>query len=267
TREGVGTGDLRLDTRSMPPRRRPFGRAGVAILGVAVLAATAAAQTPPQTPPPDQPAAPSHSGDLWERDLLTGDWGGLRTNLENRGLQLGVNYIGEGLTSMTGGIRRGPIYEDRWEMFMTVDLEKAVGWSGATFHANAYQIDGRGLSENNLDNLLVASGIEATRSSRLFDLWLQQDLFGGVLQVRAGQLAADDEFFISQYAANFINSTFGWPGITMADLPSGGPAYPLSTPGVRLRFAPDERFSLMAAAFNGDPAGPGAGNPQLRDAS
>jgi porin len=210
---------------------------------------------------------PPHQGGLWERDLLTGDWDGWRSRLEGQGVQLGVNYIGEVLGNSTGGTRRGAIYEDRIEMLVTVDLDKQLGWSGATFHANAYRIDGRGLSANDLGNLLTASNIEATRATRLFDLWLQQDLLSGALQVRAGQIAADDEFFTSQYAATFVNSTFGWPGILATDLPSGGPAYPLATPGLRLKWAASDALTVLAAVFDGDPAGPGAGNPQLRDAS
>jgi len=44
-----------------------------------------------------------------------------------------------------------------------------------------YQIHGRGLSANYLgNNLLTASNIEASRATRLFDLWLQQQLFDGL---------------------------------------------------------------------------------------
>lgn len=85
--------------------------------------------------------------------------------------------------------------------------------------------------------------------------------------MRAGQIAADDEFATSLYASTLINSTFGWPAILAADLPSGGPAYPLATPGVRAALAPNGPLTFAAAIFNGDPAGPGPGNPQLRDAS
>jgi porin len=216
----------------------------------------------------DQPPASPHAGGFWERDLLTGDWGGTRTDWENRGVRLGANYTGELLGNISGGVRRGAIYEGRLELLLNLDLEKAVGWSGATFHVNAYQIHGRGLSANDLgNNLLVVSNIEAERTTRLFDLWLQQELLDGLLSIRVGQLAADDEFIVSQYAANFVNATFGWPGITSANLPSGGPAYPLATPGVRIKLAPTSQLSVLAAVFNGDPAGPGLGTPQSRDAS
>ena len=48
-----------------------------------------------------------------------------------------------------------------------------------------------------------------------------------------------------------------WPTIGAANLPSGGAAYPLSTPGVRLKVDPVKNVSLLLAVLNGDPAGPG----------
>lgn len=214
-----------------------------------------------------QPQSP-HAGDLWSRDALTGNWGGWRSKLEDMGIVVGADTIDEALGNPTGGTNEGAIYEGRLELFTTIDLGKTVGWSGATFHTNAYWIRGRGLSANDLDNnLFTASNIEAARSLRLFDLWVEQSLLNTALTIRAGQIAADDEFFISPTAATFINSTFGWPAIMASDLPSGGPAYPLATPGVRVKYAATDTISMLAGLFNGDPAGAGSGDPQLRDAS
>ena len=245
--------------------RRGAGRsAAAALAAAAILTAPFAAMAQDAT---TAPAGEKESG-LWQRETLTGDWGGLRSALEERGFQIGVVYTAEALGNPAGGVGHGAIYEGRLETALDVDLEKAVGWTGAAFHANAYQIHGRGLSANYLgNNLLTASNIEASRATRLFDLWLQQKLFDGALSVRAGQLAADDEFVISQYGATFVNGTFGWPGLLAADAASGGPAYPLATPGVRVAVMPSDALTLSAAVFNGNPAGPGSGNPQLRDDS
>jgi porin len=114
---------------------------------------------------------------------------------------------------------------------------------------------------------MTASNIEALRSTRLFDLWIEQLFFAGALSVRGGQIAADDEFFTSVYAGSFINGTFGWPAIMASDLPSGGAAYPLATPGLRLAYAPSREITLAAAIMNGNPAGSGLTNPQQRDPS
>lgn len=62
-----------------------------------------------------------------------------------------------------------------------------------------------------------------------------------------------------------MNNTFGWPALLSQDLPSGGPSYPEATPGARLLFKPLEKLTLLAAVFNGDPAGPGLGSPVYRD--
>jgi len=40
-----------------------------------------------------------------------------------------------------------------------------------------------------------------------------------------------------------------------ADMPSGGPAYPLATPGARLAVKPTDQLTVLAAVFSGDPAG------------
>lgn len=216
-------------------------------------------------------AAPSpspHDGDFWTRDALTGDWGGKRSALEDSGILIAGDSIDEIFGNVAGGTGTGSIYDGRLELLATLNLEKLLSWSGATFHANAYQIHGRGLSANYLGgNLMTASNIEATRATRLFDLWIEQVLFDGMVSIRAGQIAADDEFFISEYASSFINGTFGWPAIMATDLPSGGPAYPLATPGLRLNVAPTNEITLSAAVLNGDPAGAGTGDPQQRDAS
>ncbi|HEY1507033.1 MAG TPA: carbohydrate porin [Stellaceae bacterium] len=212
-----------------------------------------------------QEASP-HDGDLTTRDALTGDWGGMRSMLEDKGIALGGDVIDEALGNMTGGTKTGAIYDGRIELFATLDLDKLLGWSDATFHVNAYQTHGRGLSANNLGgNLMTASNIEAARSTRLFDLWIEQLFFDGALSIRGGQIAADDEFFTSNYAGNFINGTFGWPAIMASDLPSGGQAYPLATPGLRIAYAPAKEITLAAAIMNGDPAGGGLTNPQQRD--
>jgi porin len=54
-----------------------------------------------------------------------------------------------------------------------------------------------------------------------------------------------------------------WPTIAAVNLPSGGAAYPLSTPGARLKIQPADNLILLFAVLNGDPSGAGfSGNEQ-----
>lgn len=260
--------------RNLPTAGRLLGLATMLVVSHPVLAqpaepaAEAATPAAAAAPAPEGPAEQEAPKGFWDRANLTGDWGGVRTRLSDRGITFGLSDLNETLGNASGGTRRGVIYEGLTEMSMGLDTGKAFGWEGGTFNVSAVQIRGRGLSYNNLDNNLnTVSSAEASRGTLLFELWYEQLMFDKKLGVRIGQMAADQEFMISQYAALFVNSTFGWNTLVSADLPSGGPAYPLATPGVRVRWIPSDRWALLAAAFNGNPAGPGQGNPQLRDPS
>ena len=83
----------------------------------------------------------------------------------------------------------------------------------------------------------------------------------GDVHLRVGQLAADTELFIADVGTMFLHSDY--PSAAANNQPGGGPAFPLSTPGVRLRFdlGPQRDTSLLLAIFNGNPAGPCAGDP------
>lgn len=184
------------------------------------------------------------------------DPGGIRSFLAKRGIEYSLTYVGEVLGNLSGGFRRGAIYEGRLDLQVDANLEQLAGWKGATFHTNFYQIHGTGLSRYYIGNLDVISGIEALPSSRLYELWIEQKLFDDQLGIKIGQIAADTEFIVSQTATLFVNSTYGFPDITGVNLPSGGPAYPLATPAVRAKYTPNKNFSLQVGLFNGDPAGP-----------
>src|ERR1700755_3195472 len=82
--------------------------------------------------------------------------------------------------------------------------------------------------------------------------------------LRAGQLAADAEFFTTRYSDPFINASYGWPAILAVNLPSGAPSPPLSSVGARLKAVVADNITVLSAVFNGDPAGPGADDPQSR---
>jgi porin len=204
---------------------------------------------------------------LFEQEKLTSDWGGMRKQWQDAGVDLGLSDVAETLSNPTGGIRQLTIYQGLLTASLSLDLEKFVNWPGASFYTDGYWISGRGLSRNAIGNLLAVSSIEALPSTRLHDLWLQQEFLDSQVSFRVGQIALDDEFYISRYSANFVNSTFGCPDILSTDLPSGGPCYPFAVPGVRLRAAPTTGLTLSTAVFNGNPAPLGPGDPQVRNSS
>ncbi len=230
-----------------------------------VLAVTpASAQTPAPTaqqPATETATSPSAEKSLWERDTLLGDPSGLRSRLIDHGITFAMTDTEEVFANLGGGLRRGTVYEGLTQVTLKLDSEKFGLWSGGTLVASANQIRGRGPSRDLVGNLQTLSSIEAQPSTKLYDLYYEQSLLGGKLSIRAGQFGADEEFIVSGYAANFVNSSFGFPILPAVDLPNGGPDYPLAIPGVRIKFAPTDTVTLLGAVFNGSPIALGS-NPQ-----
>jgi porin len=193
-----------------------------------------------------------------------GDVAGIRKRLAEHGITYNLIYTNDLLSNVSGGLKQGTIDQGKLEAQITVDLEKLAGWEGLTFYANAFQIHDTGrIRRDYVGGLNTIAAIEAVPTTRLSEMWVEKKLFGDKGSLRIGQLAADSEFFFSDLSAMFLQSD--WPTIAAANLPSGGPAYPLSTPGIRLKLEPNKNVAVLLAMFNGDPAGPGPGDEQLRN--
>jgi porin len=209
----------------------------------------------------DKPTDPDTGESTIEEKTL----GLLPNPLQKFGIKFAATYIGETLGNVSGGLKRGAVYEGRLNLAVDVDLQKLIGADQLTFHANIFQIHGGGLSRGALQNLFVVSGIEALPSTRLYEAYFEKQWGNKRVSLKAGQLAADSEFFNTKYTDVLTNASMGWPAITSTDLPSGGPSPPLAAMGTRILVNVTEQFSILGGIFDGNQAGPGPDDPQLRD--
>jgi porin len=203
--------------------------------------------------------------DTGESTVKESTLGVLPNPFEKNGIKFAVTYIGEVLGNPTGGAKQSAVYEDRINFAMDADLQKLLGLTGLAFHANIFRIDGGGLSRGSLLNFLDVSGIEALPTTRLYEMWFEKKWNEDKVALRAGQLAADSEFATSKYTDVFTNASLGWPGIFALNMPSGGPSPPLAAVGARLRADVTDNLTLVGAIFDGNAAGPGTDDPQLRN--
>jgi porin len=192
---------------------------------------------------------------------LLGDMWGLRPLLSKYGMTLNLTETSEVLGNVTGGVRRGADYDGLTTATLQLDTQRAFGLNGGLFNISALQIHGRNLSADNLYTLQTASGIEADRATRFWEIWYQQK-FGDNFDVKIGQQSLDNEFMDNVNGGYFVNTMFGWPMLPSADLPGGGPAYPLSALGVRVREHFSDTITVLAGVFNGNPAPSPYGDPQ-----
>ncbi|MFD1557689.1 carbohydrate porin [Paraburkholderia silviterrae] len=192
---------------------------------------------------------------IWTRQNLLGDMGGLRPWLGKYGVTFQLTETSEYLANLRGGLNRGGTYDGLTTATVQVDTSKALGIPGGLFNISALQIHGSNLSARNLGTLNTASGIEAQDATRLWEMWYQQSFLDKKVDVKIGQQSLDQEFITSQYAALFVNTMFGWPGLPSYDMPSGGPAYPLAGLGVRVRGQITPSLTGLVGVFDGDPLG------------
>ena len=206
-------------------------------------------------------------GDLQRTNFLLGNLFGLRSALSPYGITIAIEETSEVLGNPVGGVKQGAAYDGLTQLVLQLDTARAFGWHGGLFNVSALQIHGRNLSGENLSSLQTASGIEADRSTRLWELWYDQKfLEDDRLSIRVGQQSADQEFIVNPNGAYFLNTMFGWPVVPSYDLPGGGPAYPLSAPALRFKYRPINAVNILAGVFSGSPAPNDGSDPQQANA-
>lgn len=196
-----------------------------------------------------QPAGvPSNAVPGAVAEHLLGDWGGRRSKAATNGFAFTAQYIGEVAGNVTGGRRRGTVYNGLVNLAGDLDFEKIAGWKGATFHAAMLYPHGKSLTDKYVNDLFVLSNLDASDDVHLFELWLEQNFLEDKFSIRLGQLAVDQEFAFTEQGALFNNSAFGWFPIVGAT----APVYPQGAPGLRLRWQPADACYFQFAVVDGD---------------
>ena len=238
----------------------------LSLIAAATGAVSGWAQTAPSTEAANSHEGPGpqvHETTPPERKYMLGDWLGLHTPESPFTFSLG--YLQEYLGVINGGLHRRGEYDALASVGLDIDFEKLFGWQGATFHTTGYSIIGRSLSGRDIGDDSGVSNINYRNSVRLFEAWLEQSLFDGKFSIRAGQMAADSDFFSSAVDGSvpggglFINSDFGAMPIASFNAPV--PIYAIAALGVRVQVKPTDHSYLAVAAYDGNPAPDYLGDP------
>ena len=199
------------------------------------------------------PVTTSNPYNLLTQTRLAGEFWGCRPKVETNGVVLTAQSISDLLGNTTGGAATGTTCSGLLNLGLAVDLQKAVGWEGASFKNTWLWLYGSNLSSQYIGNALAASSIAGNPGFRCYELWFQQNLFHDVFSVRGGLLGLDTEFMTSDTSSLFVNSTFGVPALFSLNVPNSGPTYPMATPGVRLALQPTSWLTLRSALSQANP--------------
>jgi len=187
---------------------------------------------------------------------LGGDLGGLRQQMESNGLSLDVTYTGEFVRNLDPGLvspRKDTIYQDNLDLTATLDTETAGLWKGGTFFFYGLFNHGGFPTATVIGDLQTASNIEASRNQFIVhQAWYEQQIADGAASLLAGLHDLNADFYASEFASLFLNSSFGiGPEI------SGNVAtslFPQAGLGLRLKLMPQDGWYVQAAVYDGDPA-------------
>ncbi len=205
-----------------------------------------------------QPVAPAPS--IWERDTLTGDWGGLRTEWAEKGVDLTLEYTAESFGVVSGGTSRGADYNGLGYGALDADLEKIIGWRGFSFRISTMWTHGASPGKH-AGNELAISNIDAFDGLRLHELYLEKEY--GDLHVKLGSLLADGDFVPSMYRETLINDAFGQTASWSANTLNGGPAFTAAGLGIHLRYDLSEAAYVQAGVYDGDIFDDSGGDPTI----
>lgn len=230
-------------------------RVALAVSALALMASPALAQATTKVPRPPAETPQAANTGFWERPNLVGDLGGVRTRLSDAGITVNLVEQSDLHGNTTGGLKQGATYGGLTTLTVQLDTEKAGLWAGGLFNVSGLQIHGHNLSQYYLGSLQTASGIEALPTTRLWEIWYQHSFWDGAFDVKFGQQSIDQEFMTSAHGAIFINTAMGWPLLPSVDMYAGGPTYPLSSLGIRLRGTPMQNVTLLGGVFQDNPPG------------
>ncbi len=189
-----------------------------------------------------------------EDEHLLGDWAGLRTTLEERGITAGVVLTADFLYNTRGGIDEDGTILGNLDLTFEVDTEKAGWWGDGTFLLYALgNWNHGGFMTDIVGDLQATSNIEAVEALRLYEAWYEHQFADGRLSLLGGLHDFNSEFNALEYASLFTNSSFG----ISPDISQTGPSiFPTTSLAFRLRAQPTERSYLLVAVYDGVPGDP-----------
>lgn len=219
--------------------------------GALLLGALPAQRAEPQSPTPRLQGEPHLAGSTdaapWlERTHLTGDWGGLRTWLAERGVTPELYSSTDGSWLAAGGRDpRGTEVRTLVDATLTIDTERLLGHRGGTLFVDLQLLRGGDGSEDTGD-LQRYSDIDHTHEfEEVAMLWFRQSFADDQLYVKLGKDDVNEDFAAVEHGDAFLHAAFGYSPTVL-----GLPTYPDTSFGAQLGVR-TERFFGGVGVYDG----------------
>nr|WP_314873826.1 carbohydrate porin [uncultured Pseudomonas sp.] len=192
--------------------------------------------------------------DLLHRSTFSGDWGGLRHQLEDDGIKFSADYSGETAYNADGGLHRSARYSQNIKLGVQFDLSRLYGLDNAgKVQLSINDRRGHSASEELVGNRLPIQENFGGLYTRLTELSYERN-FTPALNIKLGYMAMGNDLggLDSGILCNFMNAGFCGHPLNMSG-GSGWTNYPNARLGARVKYDLSPAWQVRVAAFNVDP--------------
>lgn len=183
---------------------------------------------------------------------LTGDWGGVRAELAEKGVNIRLGHFSQTAYNIEGGESNELAYADQYFLGGYFDLEKLLGWNGAEFKVEITNRNGD-LINNKADMpfLLQSQQIFGRGNvTRLTQFSLTQRLLDDQLSIKIGRIYPSADFFAMSCAFQHLTFCSGGSSNYISGSWYGDP---LSSLGAQVTYNLSNNLILKAGAYDANP--------------
>ncbi len=188
------------------------------------------------------------SKEWWNDSYAFGRWWGARDALYKEGVDFSLTYTNNIAGNPAGGLDQGFTYTDNTLIGAAFDMEKLVGWNGATFTVSGLNRAGSSLSQDYIGNQFTVQQVYGGQTAMFYALILEQKLLDDRLALKAGRFAAGDDFASSPIYWLYMNN--GIDGNPQAvPVNAQFSAYPWAVWAARLKAKVTSEIDVMVGAY------------------
>lgn len=207
----------------------------------------------------EEEKAPDEDAPDWRAETLTGDWGGGRSSLYEKGVTVELTHKSDFLENSSGGLQRGSVWLANSEIAVNMDMDKLAGWGATTVFIQYHVQHGDQTKDFNGAYVGSFSGVDnietGANTGQFYQAWLQKNSADDKLSLLAGLYAVDSEFYVTDTSGLFIQPPYGMSAEMAPTGQNGPPVFPLGALAVRLKYT-SSGFYAQGALTDGVPGNP-----------
>ena len=162
------------------------------------------------------------------------------------------NYKGELFSDISGGNEKKSTFINYFDLVFNLSSENLGGWNGTELKASIFGLRGNDINEY-AETSQGISNIAAPNTLKLYELWLEQNLFNNRFSLLFGLLDLNSEFDSIISSGIFINPSQGIGSDFSQTGVSGPSIYPSTSFAVRFKYKFSPFIKVKTSAFNAVP--------------